>query len=403
MTGHQTPTQGYVEDALAFREDELLFPDDSETRSSEELSSEGGEDDRGVWNVIIIDDEPAVHQATKLALKNFKFEDKPLGFLSAYSAEAGKQLLAERHLETAFVLLDVVMETHDAGLCVVQYIREHLNNHQLRIILRTGHPGEAPEESVILNYDINDYKLKVELTRKKLVTTVITTLRSYRDIVLIEEQRRELSAALEDLELAQQQLQEYSYTLELKVSERTAALEKANQQLHRLARLDGLTQIANRRSFDEYLQNQWSQLERLGQPLSLMMVDVDFFKLYNDSYGHLGGDQCLYTIAQMMTQVLSRPMDLVARYGGEEFAIALPLTNLKGAKEAARRVISTMQCLQLPHVSSPICDWVTLSIGISSMVPLPEKSFNTLIESADQALYEAKRAGRNQCCISTPT
>ena len=256
MTRNQTPTQRNHEDALPFREDELLFPDDGETTSPEAESPERLEDARCVWNVIIIDDEPAVHQATQLALKNFTFEDKPLVFLSAYSAEEGKRLLAEKHLETAFVLLDVVMETHDAGLCVVQYIREHLNNHQLRIILRTGHPGEAPEESVILNYDINDYKLKVELTRKKLVTTVITTLRSYRDILLIEEQRKDLTEALEHLELAQQQLQAYSYTLELKVSERTAALEKANQQLQRLARLDGLTQIANRRSFDEYLKDQ---------------------------------------------------------------------------------------------------------------------------------------------------
>ncbi len=401
MTQNLKSTHLALEDTFQFKDDEFLFSDEAEAGAESESGSEifnNLNDGHSVWNVIIIDDEPAVHKATRLALRSFTFEGKPLVFLSAYSAEEGKKLLAEKHLEAAFVLLDVVMETHDAGLQVVQYIREHLNNHQLRIILRTGQPGEAPEESVILDYDINDYKLKVELTRKKLLTTVITTLRSYRDIVMIEEQRQELTQTLEDLEQAQQQLQEYSYNLELKVSERTAALEKANQQLHRLAMLDGLTQVANRRSFDDYLRKQWSLLGPQMQPLSLVMIDVDYFKLYNDCYGHLAGDQCLHQVAQAMSKTLARPLDFVARYGGEEFAIALPFTDLQGASIGAQKIISAVKALQLPHSPSPINDWVTISVGVSSMVPLPELSLETLIKTADQAMYQAKQAGRNQYC-----
>lgn len=394
MTRSLKSSHSDLADALQFKEDALLFPAESDPGHGDTAPAQRDAevvDSTKAWNVIIIDDEPAVHHATQLALKNFTFEEKPLVFLSAYSAAEGKQLLAGKHLDTALVLLDVVMETHDAGLQVVQYIRQHLRNHQVRIILRTGHPGEAPEESIILDYDINDYKLKVELTRKKLLTTVITSLRAYRDIMIIEEQRK-------DLEQTQRQLREYSYNLELKVAERTAALEEANQKLSRLAMLDGLTQVANRRSLDEYLENQWVLLGQQRQSLSLIMVDVDFFKLYNDFYGHQMGDQCLIKVAQAMTQALERPVDFVARYGGEEFAIALPFTDLAGAIQAAKKIMALIQSLELLHPASPISDWVTLSLGISSMVPLPELSLETLIKTADQAMYQAKQAGRNQYC-----
>ncbi|MEQ8957750.1 MAG: hybrid sensor histidine kinase/response regulator, partial [Coleofasciculus sp. C2-GNP5-27] len=145
------------------------------------------------WKVIIVDDDRHVHQVTKLALKRFTFEGKPLTFLSAYSGEEAKALITQ-HPDTAFIFLDVVMETNDAGLRLVKYIREDLNNKLVRIVLRTGQPGEAPEETVILNYDINDYKTKVELTQQKLVTTTIATLRSYRDVLAIEQNRQSLAS-----------------------------------------------------------------------------------------------------------------------------------------------------------------------------------------------------------------
>ncbi len=145
----------------------------------------------GSWKVIIVDDEPEVHSVTKLALSDFTFQGKNLEFISAYSGAEAKKLL-EQHTDAAIILLDVVMETDDAGLLVARYIREELHNHYVRIILRTGQPGQAPERQVIVNYDINDYKSKTELTAQKLFTVVMSSLRSYRDILSIDNSRRGL-------------------------------------------------------------------------------------------------------------------------------------------------------------------------------------------------------------------
>jgi diguanylate cyclase (GGDEF)-like protein len=355
--------------------------------------------DADVWKVIIVDDEPSVHRATQLALQNFRFEGKPLSFYSAYSAEEAKQLIAIDHPDTTFILLDVVMETNDAGLRVVHYIREELKNQNVRIVLRTGHPGEAPEESVIVNYDINDYKLKVELTRQRMITTAIAALRSYRDIITIEKQKQELTQALEHLQQTQSQLEEYAYTLEMKVAERTVALEKANRELYLLANLDGLTGVANRRCFDEYWHKQWYLRLDQQQPLSLILIDIDYFKNYNDRYGHQAGDECLQKVAKTIGNVLKRPTDLVARYGGEEFAIALPNTALAGATQIVQAIASEIANLRLEHLDSPISDRVTLSLGISCAIPHPDASYKSAIAIADKALYQAKQDGRNRYCV----
>ncbi|AFY35506.1 sensor histidine kinase [Calothrix sp. PCC 7507] len=158
-----------------------------------------------IWKVLIVDDDVSVHRATILALEDCTFEGKSLMFLHAHSGAEAKYLI-QAHPDMALILLDVVMETHDAGLQVVQYIRAELHNHQVRIILRTGQPGEAPEASVILDYDINDYRLKTELTRQKLITVVISSLRSYGNILTIENQNSELTHTLEHLQQTQAQL-----------------------------------------------------------------------------------------------------------------------------------------------------------------------------------------------------
>lgn len=145
----------------------------------------------GSWKVLIVDDEPEVHAVTKLALSDFTFQNKNLAFFSAYSGIEAKELI-KQHPDTAIILLDVVMETDDAGLLVARYIREELHNEHVRIILRTGQPGQAPERQVIINYDINDYKSKTELTAQKLFTVIISSLRSYRDITSLEQSRKGL-------------------------------------------------------------------------------------------------------------------------------------------------------------------------------------------------------------------
>lgn len=144
--------------------------------------------DLGTWKVIIVDDEPEVHAVTKLALSDFEFQNKRIEFISAYSGAQAKEVIAE-HKDAAIVLLDVVMETDDAGLQVAKFIREDVKNNHIRIILRTGQPGQAPERQVIINYDINDYKSKTELTAQKLFTVIMSSLRSYRDIIAIEQSR----------------------------------------------------------------------------------------------------------------------------------------------------------------------------------------------------------------------
>jgi diguanylate cyclase (GGDEF)-like protein len=173
-------------------------------------------------------------------------------------------------------------------------------------------------------------------------------------------------------------------------------LQQANRELQLLTHLDGLTKIANRRCFDEFLVREWQRLSRTGQPLALLMLDVDYFKPYNDFYGHQGGDDCLIKIAQTIQQIVCRPADLVARYGGEEFSITLPETDLQGAITIAEAIHGAITALAIPHQSSKVSNQVTVSIGIVSLIPTLEFSFEHLIHQADQALYLAKQQGRDR-------
>ena len=147
------------------------------------------------WNILIVDDEKIVHESTKMVLHDFKFENKKINFLCAYSALEAKKILNEVS-DIAVVLLDVVMERDDSGLELVKYIRDELQNHFIRIVLRTGQPGQAPEEEVVINYDINDYKMKTELTLQKLLTTIVSALRSYRNLMALEFNRKGLEEVL---------------------------------------------------------------------------------------------------------------------------------------------------------------------------------------------------------------
>jgi diguanylate cyclase (GGDEF)-like protein len=201
------------------------------------------------------------------------------------------------------------------------------------------------------------------------------------------------------------QLQTSFETLEQRVQERTAELviakekvEDANHKLEQLANLDGLTQVANRRCFDERLQAEWKRLAREQKPLSVIFFDVDKFKLYNDYYGHLGGDDCLVRIAQTVQQIVHRPADLVARYGGEEFSVLLPNTDLVGAIKIAQNIQQAIHDQAIPHAKSDIKDIVTLSLGISSVIPTGDIKPDTLIASADKAMYNAKKEGRDRYC-----
>jgi diguanylate cyclase (GGDEF)-like protein len=175
-----------------------------------------------------------------------------------------------------------------------------------------------------------------------------------------------------------------------------ASLQTATESLRQLSDLDGLTQVANRRRFDEALQQEWSRALRHAESLALLLLDVDLFKAYNDHYGHPAGDDCLKRIANAIGGQLKRPGDLVARYGGEEFAVLLPETDAGGAEEIARALQNRVAELAIPHAASQVSDQVTLSIGIAAVVPQAPMQAEELVKQADTALYAAKHRGRNR-------
>ncbi|NUT87647.1 diguanylate cyclase [Pseudomonas corrugata] len=190
-------------------------------------------------------------------------------------------------------------------------------------------------------------------------------------------------------------IQDAHEQLELKVKDRTAALEEANRQLVVLSTTDGLTGIANRRHFDETLVNEWRRSVRAGTLLSLMLIDVDLFKSYNDHYGHQAGDDCLRSIANALKAHTQRAGDLVARYGGEEFVFISTTPNVDSALQHAKALGEAVEALALPHARSPF-GFVTVSIGLAVMVLMEEVTAQDLLKQADQALYMAKARGRNQ-------
>ncbi|MEO1691007.1 MAG: diguanylate cyclase [Cyanobacteria bacterium J06631_6] len=173
-------------------------------------------------------------------------------------------------------------------------------------------------------------------------------------------------------------------------------LKKANLRLTYQANIDSLTQIANRRRFDEYITQEWSRCAREREYLSLLLCDVDYFKAYNDTYGHQAGDSCLYEVAKGIERAVKRPADVAFRYGGEEFAVILPHTEGQGAIRVAEEIHEQIQQLRIAHSSSQVSEYVTLSVGISSIIPDTRTSPHNLISAADNALYDAKLKGRNR-------
>ncbi len=173
-------------------------------------------------------------------------------------------------------------------------------------------------------------------------------------------------------------------------------LKKLNEKLKMLSVIDGLTQIPNRRRFDEYLDLEWKRHFRGKNPIFIILCDIDYFKLYNDNYGHQAGDDCLQKVARAINSCAHRSTDLAARYGGEEFMLVLPSTDAKGAMDLSEEVRTCVMNLKLNHEKSTVNDYVTLSLGVATMIPGPDNSAESLIALSDACLYEAKEKGRNR-------
>lgn len=242
---------------------------------------------------------------------------------------------------------------------------------------------------------VNPIKNLIDATEMVAIGNFDITIKKFRNdeigrlTDIFNKMTREIKNYMGDLLLANRKLEEINTNLEEKVQDRT-------QQLELLSNLDGLTGIANRRKMDEYLQHAWNLSHRNTQPLSLIFIDIDFFKNYNDTYGHPAGDECLKKIATTISGSLKRSTDFAARYGGEEFIVILNNTGQAGAAEIAECIRKDIERLRLPHASSPVAEVVTVSMGTSTLVSFADIALQGFVQSADEALYAAKQSGKNR-------
>jgi diguanylate cyclase (GGDEF)-like protein len=237
--------------------------------------------------------------------------------------------------------------------------------------------------------ETRNYSMRLKIKRSDEIGTLARGFD--RMVEKIEQQTEELASINDDLK------KDIAMRMEVE-----HALQEANRNLDILAKIDGLTQMANRRQFDENLTIEWKRMKREKLPLSLIICDVDCFKLYNDTYGHIAGDNCLRAIAQVIKDSMKRPSDFTARYGGEEFAIILSNTDSDGAAKIAEIIRASIQALGIPHRTSLAADSVTLSLGIASLIPDETLTVEDLLTLADSALYEAKSQGRNCVALRMP-
>ncbi len=180
------------------------------------------------------------------------------------------------------------------------------------------------------------------------------------------------------------------------VDQQTEFLQDANKRLEKMAVTDDLTRVYNRRYFNTYFENHWRLAVREGQPLAVILGDIDFFKRFNDHYGHQEGDDCLTNIARLLAENVNRPGDMVARYGGEEFVIVLPNTSLTGAEHVANQLLEAVRNEAIPHDKSETVSYVTMSFGVAAAHPSSGDNPDAMVGAADDALYEAKKMGRNR-------
>ncbi|BEV16349.1 diguanylate cyclase [Herbaspirillum sp. DW155] len=312
--------------------------------------------------VLLVDDQAMVGEAIRRAL----LKEEHIDF--HFCTRADEALAVAEKTRPTVILQDLVMPGVDGMSLVRQYRASPVLANVPIIVLSSRDDPEVKRDAFAGG--ANDYMVKLPDVIE-LVARLRYHSRSYINLL----QRDEAYRALRE---SQQQLQ------------------KTNFELQRLTNTDGLTGIANRRYFDDYLGAEWRRARRDGLHLSLLLIDVDFFKLYNDSYGHVAGDAVLRRVAQTLDHSIQRPADLAARFGGEEFAMILPRTSIEGAHALGEKLCRLIEANQVPHAGSRIGPWLTVSVGAASMVPSMEQDISELVEMADWRLYLAKQRGRNR-------
>ncbi len=314
--------------------------------------------------VLLVDDQIVVGEAIRRAL----IDQPDIEF--HYCADPVEALALARKVRPTVILQDLVMPAVN-GLDLVRQYRADPETASIPVIVLST-KEEATVKRDAFRLGANDYLVKLPDTIE-----LIARIRYHSNAYLTHIQRDEAYRALRK---SQRELMD------------------TNLQLQRLTNIDGLTGLSTRRYFNEYIATQWQTALRGQYPVSMLMIDIDHFKQYNDHYGHLAGDEVLRKVSDALRDTCKRATDVVARFGGEEFVIALPFTGPEELATLAEAFPAIIEALHLPHAASPVSPWVTISVGGASAVPQRQK-FSTLIEEADKALYEAKRTGRNRSVI----
>lgn len=330
-------------------------------------------------SILIVDDS----RFNLLLLKSILQDAGFTHIQTAGSAAEAFQLLgmdddASEGQETAapeieLVLMDVVMPEMD-GIEACRRIKAHPKGKDLPVIIVTASTEISVLESAFAA-GATDY-IPRPLNKVELLARIRNALTLKREMDKRKQREKEL------LEVTRQ-------------------LEEANRKLEQLSTQDDLTGIANRRQFNRTLAIEWNRAMRGKYWLSVILIDIDAFKPYNDHYGHLAGDDCLIQVARILQKAVKRPSDLVARYGGEEFAVILPHTGLEGAVTVAEQMRQQVAALKIEHHYARNSQHITISAGVAATIPDQQQDMRHLLHAADQALYQAKRSGGNKV-ISAP-
>ncbi len=318
-------------------------------------------------DILIVDDS----EDQLLVLKSILSEK---GYKKIHLVKSADQAFETLGLKNSYkkehidlILMDINMPDID-GIEACKVIKKDKKLKDIPIIMITAHREENHLQSAF-EVGAIDYITK-PINKTELLARVHSALKLKRETDSRKERERE-------------------------ITEMAELLDEANKKLTRMSYRDGLTNVPNRRYFEEFFIGEWKNAIREKEFISLIMVDIDCFKAYNDTYGHLKGDDCLKKVAGILNDALKRPKDFLCRYGGEEFIGVLPNTDEKGVLEVANRFLSETKKLKIKHGKSSASKYVTISIGVATVKPEKSKKTNSFVSDVDKALYAAKQAGRN--------